>query len=111
MCTEIPTKNSKIINLGVELMKFNLLLYVAVFSAAKAPYLARFKVQRCGIMELEKQGMAVSSGQDVSTNIGPVIWQAAIFKVLLFFFLNIITLLKMAVCIDRLHSPNHFYKI
>ncbi|XP_045112601.1 phosphatidylinositol 4-kinase alpha-like [Portunus trituberculatus] len=50
-------------------------------SAAKAPYLARFKVRKCGIMELEKQGMAVSSGQCVSTNIGPVIWQAAIFKV------------------------------
>nr|XP_053628243.1 putative phosphatidylinositol 4-kinase alpha-like protein P2 [Cherax quadricarinatus] len=32
-------------------------------------------------MELEKQGMAVSSGQEVSTNIGPVVWQAAIFKV------------------------------
>lgn len=58
-------------------------LFIYFFpSAAKAPYLARFKVRRCGIMELEKQGMAVSSGQDVSTNIGPVVWQAAIFKVL-----------------------------
>ncbi|KAK7078017.1 Phosphatidylinositol 4-kinase alpha, partial [Halocaridina rubra] len=50
-------------------------------SAAKAPYLARFQVRRCGIMELEKQGMAVSSGLEVSTNIGPLVWQAAIFKV------------------------------
>ncbi|XP_047491882.1 phosphatidylinositol 4-kinase alpha-like isoform X2 [Penaeus chinensis] len=50
-------------------------------SAAKAPYLARFKVRRCGIKELEKQGMAVSSGQEVDSNIGPEIWQAAIFKV------------------------------
>ncbi|XP_042233496.1 phosphatidylinositol 4-kinase alpha-like isoform X1 [Homarus americanus] len=50
-------------------------------SAAKAPYLARFQVCKCGISELEKQGMAVSSGQEVSTSIGPVVWQAAIFKV------------------------------
>ncbi|XP_066970314.1 phosphatidylinositol 4-kinase alpha isoform X2 [Macrobrachium rosenbergii] len=50
-------------------------------SAAKAPYLARFQVRRCGIKELEKQGMAVSSGQEVSANIGPLVWQAAIFKV------------------------------
>ncbi|KAK3879548.1 hypothetical protein Pcinc_015884 [Petrolisthes cinctipes] len=50
-------------------------------SAAKAPYLARFQVRKCGIMELEKQGMAVSSGQEVSESIGPAVWQAAIFKV------------------------------
>ena len=50
-------------------------------SAAKAPYLARFQVRRCGIKELEKQGMAVSSGLEVSPNIGPLVWQAAIFKV------------------------------
>ncbi|XP_071514880.1 phosphatidylinositol 4-kinase alpha isoform X1 [Panulirus ornatus] len=50
-------------------------------SAAKAPYLARFQVCKCGIMELEKQGMAVSSGQEVNTSIGSVVWQAAIFKV------------------------------
>lgn len=30
-------------------------------SAAKAPYLARFKVIRCGISELEKIAMTVSS--------------------------------------------------
>ncbi|CAL4143865.1 unnamed protein product, partial [Meganyctiphanes norvegica] len=50
-------------------------------SAAKAPYLARFQVRRCGIRELENQGMAVSSGHAVSPSIGPEVWQAAIFKV------------------------------
>lgn len=38
-------------------------------------------MRRCGIKELEKQGMAVSSGQEVDVNIGPEVWQAAIFKV------------------------------
>ncbi|KAB7502620.1 Phosphatidylinositol 4-kinase alpha [Armadillidium nasatum] len=50
-------------------------------SAAKAPYLARFQVRRCGINELERQGLLVSSGQTVSPSIGPEVWQAAIFKV------------------------------
>ncbi|KAF2369045.1 Phosphatidylinositol 3-/4-kinase catalytic domain [Trinorchestia longiramus] len=50
-------------------------------SAAKAPYLARFKVCRCGITELEKLGMAVSAGQSIPSGIGPEFWQAAIFKV------------------------------
>lgn len=30
-------------------------------SAAKAPYLARFKVAKCGINELEQLAMAVSA--------------------------------------------------
>ncbi|XP_031331988.1 phosphatidylinositol 4-kinase alpha isoform X2 [Photinus pyralis] len=55
-------------------------------SAAKAPYLARFKVARCGINELENIAMAVSSNQQsLTTNsamsMGPETWQAAIFKV------------------------------
>ncbi|KAF5285106.1 hypothetical protein FQA39_LY16795 [Lamprigera yunnana] len=54
-------------------------------SAAKAPYLARFKVVKCGITELEHIAMAVSTNphkaifKDVS--LGPETWQAAIFKV------------------------------
>lgn len=46
-------------------------------SAAKAPYLARFKVRRCGISELEKLAMR----QDGPIDMGPEEWQAAIFKV------------------------------
>lgn len=61
-------------------------------SAAKAPYLARFRVQRCGIKELEKVAMAVShqqSSQSQQHNTKDLVygsmtnemWQAAIFKV------------------------------
>ncbi|KAK5638099.1 hypothetical protein RI129_012394 [Pyrocoelia pectoralis] len=54
-------------------------------SAAKAPYLARFKVARCGINELENIAMAVSNNQHNIINkemsMGPETWQAAIFKV------------------------------
>ncbi|KAL0965735.1 hypothetical protein UPYG_G00285050 [Umbra pygmaea] len=54
-------------------------------SAAKAPYLAKFKVKRCGVSELEKEGLRCHSesqdgedGEDVARRI---VWQAAIFKV------------------------------
>lgn len=58
-------------------------------SAAKAPYLARFRVHRCGISELETLAMDVSnnaSGATVvagqpSIALGVESWQAAIFKV------------------------------
>lgn len=55
-------------------------------SAAKAPYLARFRVHRCGITELEQLAMDVSN-QDLNSSVQPSItlgvdsWQAAIFKV------------------------------
>lgn len=51
-------------------------------SAAKAPYLARFKVVKCGINELENIAMAISKNErrDLQS-LGPEIWQAAIFKV------------------------------
>lgn len=52
------------------------------FSAAKAPFLARFKVYRCGIKELENVAMAVSANAKVEIEYpeeNP--WQAAIFKV------------------------------
>ena len=59
-------------------------------SAAKAPYLARFKVQRCGINELEQMAMDVSNNPTGSAATSPTRpqlalhaegWQAAIFKV------------------------------
>ena len=51
-------------------------------SAAKAPYLARFKVLKCGITELEKLALETSStGKQNFENKGPEVWQAAIFKV------------------------------
>lgn len=60
------------------------------FSAAKAPYLARFRVRKCGINELEQTAMAISNHQssnstekfvDTPTIMGMETWQAAIFKV------------------------------
>lgn len=51
---------------------------VPLQSAAKAPFLARFKVCRCGIKEVERIGLAGST--DV-TSLVPEFWQAAIFKV------------------------------
>ncbi|KAH8303925.1 hypothetical protein KR044_012424, partial [Drosophila immigrans] len=54
-------------------------------SAAKAPYLARFRVYRCGITELETRAMEVSnnpnSQEDAHMTLGVESWQAAIFKV------------------------------
>ncbi|CAB1352262.1 unnamed protein product [Coregonus sp. 'balchen'] len=54
-------------------------------SDIKAPYLAKFKVKRCGVSELEKEGLRcqtdsqdVEPGEDVARRI---VWQAAIFKV------------------------------
>uniref|UniRef100_A0AAR2LH88 1-phosphatidylinositol 4-kinase n=1 Tax=Pygocentrus nattereri TaxID=42514 RepID=A0AAR2LH88_PYGNA len=55
-------------------------------SAAKAPYLAKFKVKRCGVSELEKEGLrcltdSVDDGDENSEVAQKVCWQAAIFKV------------------------------
>ncbi|KAF4530905.1 hypothetical protein B566_EDAN017820 [Ephemera danica] len=57
-------------------------------SAAKAPFLARFKVRRCGISELEQLAMNVSKHGALQPaqgqrrqSIATEIWQAAIFKV------------------------------
>ncbi|XP_058838895.1 phosphatidylinositol 4-kinase alpha isoform X1 [Topomyia yanbarensis] len=56
-------------------------------SAAKAPYLARFRVHRCGITELETMAMEVSNNPNTQldgpklNSMGPETWQAAIFKV------------------------------
>lgn len=64
--------------------------YKIYFSAAKAPYLARFRVRKCGINELEQTAMAISNQQtsgnsgkfiDSSSMMGLETWQAAIFKV------------------------------
>lgn len=53
-------------------------------SAAKAPFLARFKVVRCGINELETIAMKSHKDQTrphSTKSLGPELWQAAIFKV------------------------------
>ncbi|XP_068623293.1 phosphatidylinositol 4-kinase alpha [Battus philenor] len=58
-------------------------------SAAKAPYLARFRVRKYGIAEMESVAMAIASGEDPPTeegkdrytSIAAETWQAAIFKV------------------------------
>uniref|UniRef100_A0A4W3IVN7 Phosphatidylinositol 4-kinase alpha n=1 Tax=Callorhinchus milii TaxID=7868 RepID=A0A4W3IVN7_CALMI len=54
-------------------------------SAAKAPYLAKFKVKWCGVSELEKEGLRLSdaSAEQGSERDGSddTSWQAAIFKV------------------------------
>ncbi|QQP57676.1 Uncharacterized protein FKW44_002744 [Caligus rogercresseyi] len=54
-------------------------------SAAKAPYLARFKVRRLGINQLEEKGIEYSEKEDESViannDHSDEYWQAAIFKV------------------------------
>ncbi|KAL4609634.1 phosphatidylinositol 4-kinase alpha-like isoform X1 [Arapaima gigas] len=55
-------------------------------SAAKAPYLARFKVKRCGVSELEREGLRCQSdsleeGEGSEVGECKICWQAAIFKV------------------------------
>ncbi|XP_051973573.1 phosphatidylinositol 4-kinase alpha-like isoform X2 [Xyrauchen texanus] len=55
-------------------------------SAAKAPYLAKFKVKRCGVSELEKEGLRCQSESEEEADEDPeapqnICWQAAIFKV------------------------------
>ncbi|XP_021377626.1 phosphatidylinositol 4-kinase alpha-like isoform X3 [Mizuhopecten yessoensis] len=48
-------------------------------SAAKAPFLARFGVKKCGITELENLGMSDTSNLAIQEQ--DLVWQAAIFKV------------------------------
>lgn len=55
---------------------------VPLQSAAKAPFLARFKVVQCGQNELEHFAMDENSKtSDNLLSLGSVMWQAAIFKV------------------------------
>ena len=52
---------------------------MSMCSAAKAPYLARFQVKRCGINELEESGLKDDAICDTSPS--NIYWQACIFKV------------------------------
>jgi hypothetical protein len=56
---------------------YDLRLLTFYYSAAKAPFLAKFKVQRCGVNKLEELGM----GHDINVTMGSQYWQACIFKV------------------------------
>lgn len=61
-----------------------IILYIfIIYSAAKAPFLARFKVRKYGINELENIALAVSANgkMDVKRESEKETWQAAIFKV------------------------------
>ena len=53
-------------------------------SAAKAPFLARFRVLRCGLHDLEHRGLSSDSADDgkkLDYEESNLVWQAAIFKV------------------------------
>lgn len=76
--------------MSLDIIVFHYFNYKLYFSAAKAPYLARFRVRKCGINELEQTAMAISNLQTTGNNdkviesssmMGLDTWQAAIFKV------------------------------
>jgi hypothetical protein len=47
---------------------YDLRLLTFYYSAAKAPFLAKFKVQRCGVNKLEELGM----GHDINVTMGSI---------------------------------------
>lgn len=62
--------------------------FLSFNSAAKAPYLARFKVQHCGIQEMENKVLSIAKAgttsptqNSIKGSMGKEYWQAAIFKV------------------------------
>lgn len=59
--------------------KLSFEMFDVYFSAAKAPFLARFRVKRCGVHDLEMLGMSDEENQDLKNR--KEVWQAAIFKV------------------------------
>ena len=66
-------------NVCVACMSVACLLVVCLFSAAKAPFLAKFRVKHCGIHGLER--LAEGGLVDFEEENTQEYWQACIFKV------------------------------
>ena len=62
-------------------LMFTKILLFLCHSAAKAPFLARFRVQPCGIQQLENLGMSDDAANTKDTPSSDTKWQACIFKV------------------------------
>ena len=64
---------------------FHAVASLLYYSAAKAPFLAQFRVKPCGIQQLENLGMSDITNDDCDTNDTSnnkdLPWQACIFKV------------------------------